>query len=97
MKRLILIAAIILVANCSFGQSLKKGNLVGLHVMTVNLASGATMDQFQTFFIYHFSFISYHFRIAEHRSFNGESSKRTKSKESFLQMTSDKCQMIYDQ
>jgi hypothetical protein len=51
MKRLILIAAIILVANCSFGQSLKKGNLVGLHVMTINLASGATMDQFQTFFI----------------------------------------------
>ena len=51
MKRLIIIAAIILVANCSFGQSLKKGNLVGLHVMTINLASGATMDQFQTYFI----------------------------------------------
>jgi hypothetical protein len=51
MKKLMLIATIILVATYSFGQSLKKGNLVGLHVMTVNLAPGATMDQFQTFFI----------------------------------------------
>ena len=51
MKKLILIGAIILVSNFSFGQSLQKGNLVGLHIMTVNLNSGATMDQFQTFFI----------------------------------------------
>ena len=51
MKKLILIATIILVANFSYSQSLKKGNLVGLHVMTINLASGATMDQFQAFYI----------------------------------------------
>ena len=51
MKKLFLIGAIILVSNFSFGQSLQKGNLVGLHIMTVNLNSGATMDQFQTFFI----------------------------------------------
>jgi len=51
MKKLMLIAVILLVSNFSFGQSLQKGNLVGLHIMTVNLTSGTTMDQFQTFFI----------------------------------------------
>ena len=51
MKKLLLIGALILAANFSFGQSLQKGNLLGLHIMTVNLNSGATMDQFQTFFI----------------------------------------------
>src|SRR6476660_2774081 len=51
MKKLLLIGALILASNFSFGQSLQKGNLIGLHIMTVNLNSGATMDQFQTFFI----------------------------------------------
>ena len=51
MKKLILIAVIIMAANFSFGQNLQKGNLFGFHIMTVNLSPNVTMDQFKTFFI----------------------------------------------
>ncbi len=51
MKELILIAALIMAANFAFGQKLQKGNLLGLHIMTVNLSPNVTMDQFKTFFI----------------------------------------------
>jgi hypothetical protein len=40
-----------LLANFSFGQTLQKGNLLGLHVMTINLKPNVTMDDFKTFFI----------------------------------------------
>jgi hypothetical protein len=39
------------VAKFSFSQSLQKGNLLGLHVMTIDLKPNATMDQFRTFYI----------------------------------------------
>jgi len=51
MKKLIQIAAIILAANFSFGQTLQTGNLVGLHIMTINLNPNATMGDFKTFYI----------------------------------------------
>ncbi len=51
MKKLILIAALIIAANFSFGQKLQKGNLMGLHVMTVHLKPNVRMEQFKTFFI----------------------------------------------
>ena len=51
MKKKILIAAFLLAAGFSFGQGLQKGNLVGLHMLTINLAPGVTMDQYKTFFI----------------------------------------------
>ena len=42
--------ALILLAGLTFGQSLQKGNLIGTHVMTVNLKPGVTMEQFIEFF-----------------------------------------------
>lgn len=51
MKQVILIAAITLVAKFSYCQSLQKGNLLGLHVMTIDLKRDATMDQFRTFYM----------------------------------------------
>ena len=38
-------------ANFSFGQGLQKGNLFGVHVITVNLKPNATLDEFKTFFV----------------------------------------------
>jgi F0F1-type ATP synthase membrane subunit c/vacuolar-type H+-ATPase subunit K len=51
MKKLIIIAALIFVAGFCFGQALQKGNLLGVHVMTITLKPNVTMDQFKTFFI----------------------------------------------
>ncbi len=51
MKKLILIAALIIAANFSFGQKLQKGNLMGLHIMTARLKPNVKMEQFKTFFI----------------------------------------------
>lgn len=51
MKKLILIGAILLVSNFSFGQTLLKGNLVGVHLMSVDLKANVTMDEFKTSFI----------------------------------------------
>ena len=52
MKRLILIGiALILISGFTFGQKLKKGNLVGTHVLTIELNPGVTMEQFQDFYL----------------------------------------------
>ncbi len=51
MKKLILTAALILVAGTAFGQSLQKGNLIGIHVLTVDLKPGVTMEQWKEFYI----------------------------------------------
>ena len=51
MKKLILTAALILVAGTTFGQTFQKGNLVGFHVMTINLDPDATLNQFMDFFV----------------------------------------------
>lgn len=51
MKKLILTAALILVAGITFGQTLQKGNLVGFHVMTINLDPDVTMNQYMDFFV----------------------------------------------
>ena len=40
MKRLLLTAAIILVVGALYGQSLQKGNLIGTHVLTLELKPG---------------------------------------------------------
>ena len=50
MKKLILTAALILVVGTTFGQTFQKGNLVGFHVMTINLDPDVTMNQFMDFF-----------------------------------------------
>ncbi len=50
MKKLILTAVLILVVGTTFGQTLKKGNLIGTHVLTINLVPDVTMNQFMDFF-----------------------------------------------
>jgi hypothetical protein len=50
MKKLLLIAAVILIAGITYGQSLQKGNLVGTHTITVSLKPGATMEKFTDFY-----------------------------------------------
>ena len=50
MKKLILFVALILTVVLTYGQTLKKGNLVGTHVMTVTLQPGVTMEQFIGFY-----------------------------------------------
>ena len=49
MKKLIVLAILILIAGVSFGQKLKKGNLIGTHLVTIELNPGVTMEQFQDF------------------------------------------------
>lgn len=51
MKKIIIIAAALFIANLSFGQRLQKGSLFGVHVITVELAPRATLEQFKTFFV----------------------------------------------
>jgi len=51
MKKLILTAALILVVGTTFGQTLQKGNLLGHHVMTINLDPDVTMNQLIDFYV----------------------------------------------
>lgn len=51
MKKLILIAIMAFVAGVIYGQNLKKGNLVGTHVMTITLSPNVTMDEYLDFLI----------------------------------------------
>lgn len=48
MKKLLLIFSLLMLTSCiAFGQELKKGTLVGVHIFSdVKLASGVTMEQF---------------------------------------------------
>ena len=50
MKKLILIAAVILMAGITYGKGLQKGNLIGTHVVTVSLMPGVTMEKFMDFY-----------------------------------------------
>jgi len=49
MRKLLVITAFLLFAGIAFGQTLMKGNLIGVHVTSVELKPGATMDQFLDF------------------------------------------------
>ena len=51
MKKLLIITAFSFLAFLSFGQGLEKGNLVGLHMLTIKLKPGVTIDQFKDFYI----------------------------------------------
>ena len=50
MRKLLIITALLLFAGIAFGQTLQKGNLIGLHVLSIELKPGATMDQYIDFF-----------------------------------------------
>jgi hypothetical protein len=49
MKKLILIAVVILMAGITYGQSIQKGTLIGTHVITTTLNQGVTMDKYLEF------------------------------------------------
>jgi len=46
MKKLIFLAAFLVLSGAMFGQTLEKGNLIGTHVFSVNLDPDVTMNQF---------------------------------------------------
>ena len=50
MRKLLVITGFLLFAGIAFGQTLEKGNLIGIHVLSVELKPDATMDQFIDFF-----------------------------------------------
>ena len=50
MKKLLVLTALILFSGISNSQTLEKGNLIGFHVLTINLNPNVTMDQFQDVF-----------------------------------------------
>jgi hypothetical protein len=50
MKKLLIITALILFAGIAFGQTLQKGNLIGVHSLTITLQPDVTMDQYMDFF-----------------------------------------------
>ena len=51
MKKILSTLLLIGLATYSFGQGLQKGNLLGLHVITVTLKPNASMDEFKSFFV----------------------------------------------
>ena len=51
MKTIYITATLIVLNGLVYGQTLKKGNLVGIHVITIELNPGVTMQEFQDFHI----------------------------------------------
>jgi hypothetical protein len=52
-KGLIITALVLLVSSVCSAQGLERGNLVGVHVVTVNLNPNATMEDFTKFYVEH--------------------------------------------
>jgi hypothetical protein len=51
MKKMSIIAVFLLFSGITYGQKLEKGNLVGLHIFTLNLDPDVTYNQFKNFFV----------------------------------------------
>ena len=51
MKKNLVIVALILMVGITYGQTFEKGNLVGFHVGTVDLAPDVSLDQWKKFAI----------------------------------------------
>ena len=49
MKIIIIIGILVLLSGFTFGQTLQKGNLIGMHVMTINLDPDVTMNRYLDF------------------------------------------------
>jgi hypothetical protein len=49
MKKLLVVTALILFAGVAFGQTLKKGAILGIHETTITLKPDVTMDQLLDF------------------------------------------------
>jgi ABC-type glycerol-3-phosphate transport system substrate-binding protein len=50
MKRTFIFLGILLLAGSLSGQELKKGNLVGVHTLTITLNAGVTLEQYIDFY-----------------------------------------------
>lgn len=51
MKKITITLAFLLLTSPIFAQALQKGNLVGVHVITIELKKGITMSEFQKFHV----------------------------------------------
>src|SRR5882762_5637342 len=51
MKKTILAVMLVHLAAVSHAQELKTGNLVGIHVLTIKLEPGVTMERFRDFYV----------------------------------------------
>jgi hypothetical protein len=47
MKKLVIIAALILIAGVAYGQTVEKGNIIALNVITANLDPDVTYNQWK--------------------------------------------------
>lgn len=45
MRKLVVLTALLLIAGTAFGQTLNKGNLIGVHVLKMEMNQGVTMEQ----------------------------------------------------
>jgi hypothetical protein len=50
-KKQMIVLAITMMANLCFGQGLQRGNLFGVHIITVELRPNVKMEEFKTFFV----------------------------------------------
>ncbi|MGM0408356.1 MAG: hypothetical protein ACQERU_10240 [Bacteroidota bacterium] len=50
MKKILLFAGILFFVNISVGQTIKKGNVIGTHVLEVELKPEVTIEEWQNFY-----------------------------------------------
>ena len=53
LKKALLFTAFFLIPGFCHAQGLERGNLIGVHVVTVNLKPSATMEEFTKFYVGH--------------------------------------------
>ncbi|HEV8513531.1 MAG TPA: hypothetical protein VGQ59_09645 [Cyclobacteriaceae bacterium] len=51
MRKIMLIPVFMIMANLAVAQGLQKGNLFGVHLVTVELKPNVKMDEFKAFFV----------------------------------------------
>jgi len=51
MKKILLVTALTLFSGITFSQTFEKGNLMGLHIFSLNLDPDVTFNQYKDFFI----------------------------------------------
>ena len=51
MKKLILFTALVCIMGIAYGQNLQKGNLIGVHNMTITPNPGVTVEQVLSYMI----------------------------------------------
>jgi hypothetical protein len=52
-NRLMVVAVLLMASGVCYGQGLERGNLIGVHVITVNLKPGVSMEDFTKFYVEH--------------------------------------------